>query len=70
MLGSALEGFRQSTRLAIYRQTVTQGFIPHGQAAVEAAAPLCGHFLTTQILQCFHGTGTPFDFMRSECATS
>jgi hypothetical protein len=70
MLGSASEDFRQSTRLAIYRQTVAKGFIPYGQAAVEAAPPLCGHFLTTQILQCFHCTGTPFNFMRSECATS
>jgi hypothetical protein len=70
VLGRASKDFRQTSRPPGYRLKRIQGFIPHGQAAVEAAAPLSDHFLTTQILQCFHGTGSPFDFMRSECAAS
>ena len=70
MLSRALQDFRQSARLATDRQTGIWGFIPYGEVAVKTAAPLFEHLLTTQVLKCFHGTGTPFDFMRSECATS
>ena len=69
MLCGASEDFRQFSRPAVYRQTRVQGFIPQREIAVKAAPPLCDHLLTAQILQCFHGTGTPFDFVRSECAT-
>jgi hypothetical protein len=70
MLGGAAEDFRQASRPAGYRQTQVQGLIPHVETAVIAESLLCDHLLTAQILKCFHGTDTPFDFMRSECAAS
>ena len=70
MLRGASEDSRQSSRPVGYWQTRVQGNIPHGKIAVKTAPSLCKHLLTAQILQCFHGTGTPFDFMRSECAAS
>ena len=70
MLGGAAEDFRQASRPAGYRQTQVQGLIPHVETAVIAESLLCDHLLAAQILKCFHGTDTPFDFMRSECAAS
>ena len=47
-----------------------RGGIPHGQSAIVTAASLSDHFLSADIGELWHVKDTPFDFVRSECATS
>jgi hypothetical protein len=70
MLGSASEDPWFLITPASRRRTIVEGVIPHLQAAIVAAAFLRTHLRPSDVLECFHGTGTPFDFVRSERATS
>jgi hypothetical protein len=70
MLCSASENLRMSDTPAFRRRTIIDGVIPHRQAAIVAAAFLREHLRPADVLKCSHSTGTPFDFVRSECAAS
>jgi hypothetical protein len=70
MLGRASKRLRLSIAPAIRRRTIIGGVIPHRQTAVIAAAFLREHLRPADVVQCSHATGTPFDFVRSECAAS
>jgi hypothetical protein len=70
MFGRTSERLRLSITPAFRRRTIIEGFIPHRQAAIVAAAFLREHLRPADVLQYSHGTGPPFDFVRSECAAS
>jgi hypothetical protein len=69
MLGRASQVLWQGFRSAVRLRDRVSSIIPHRQAAVIATAALCDHLFLSYLLQCSHDTGTPFDFVKSECAT-
>lgn len=69
MLGSAAQALHRRFRSLLSR-SCSGCIVPHQQVAVIAASPLGDHLFSADVLQCSHGTGPSFDFVRSECAAS
>lgn len=68
MLGSTPQHLLHSPRAADFWQFMIHCRIPHWKTAIVTLAPLRMHLGQADSLYFSHNTGSPFGFIRSECA--